>query len=119
MLIKIFSLAFDPLHNGFDDSEIRDFIKDKEVLSIQEFFFVRHQTPYLALVVKLHDTMWPRVTLNTLTKSAEIPHFVRDDVLSYTKGTIKKADGKDILIIIEITGPKDDQFVLFRARKSR
>jgi len=52
MLIKIFSLAFDPLHNGFDDSEIRDFIKDKEVLSIQEFFFVRHQTPYLALVVK-------------------------------------------------------------------
>ncbi len=34
MLIKVISLAFDSIYGGFNDQEVRDFLKDKEVISI-------------------------------------------------------------------------------------
>ncbi len=33
----------------FDDEVLQEFIKDKEVLSAREHFFVKHETPYLAV----------------------------------------------------------------------
>lgn len=51
MLVRIFTLKFDPIVAGFDDSDLRDFIKDKEVLSIRDHFFIRDEAPYLAVVV--------------------------------------------------------------------
>ena len=52
MLIKVISLTFDSAIGNFNDSEVRDFLKDKEVISIQEHFFVKNEVPYLTLVVK-------------------------------------------------------------------
>ena len=52
MLVKIFSLSFNSINGGFDDGVLRDFIKDVEVLSIENHFFVRNEVPYLALIVK-------------------------------------------------------------------
>ena len=52
MLIKIFSLIFDSAFGGFNDQVVRDFFKDKEIISIRDHLFVRNEIPYLTLVVK-------------------------------------------------------------------
>ena len=52
MLVKILSLIFDSAHGNFDDNPIREFLKDKEIVSITDHFFLRNEVPYLTLVVK-------------------------------------------------------------------
>jgi superfamily II DNA helicase RecQ len=51
MLVRVFTLGFDPATERFDDELVRGFLSDKEVASISDHFFVRDGTPYLALVV--------------------------------------------------------------------
>jgi len=52
MLIKILSMTFDSARGGFNDDELRDFIKDKEVVSIHDHLFIRNEVPYLTMVIK-------------------------------------------------------------------
>ena len=52
MLIRIFSLTFSSTQGGFDDSGVRDFLRDKELISVRDHLFVRNEIPYLTLVVK-------------------------------------------------------------------
>jgi len=52
MLIQIFSFSFDSMMGGFNDQEMRDFLKDKELLSANEHFFVKNDVPYLTFVLK-------------------------------------------------------------------
>src|SRR6266481_3512213 len=54
MLIRIFSLTFNMATNGFDDRELRDFLKDKEVISMNDHFFIRNEIPYLSIVIKYY-----------------------------------------------------------------
>jgi superfamily II DNA helicase RecQ len=51
MLVRIFTLKFHTATEQFDDETLQEFIKDKEVLSIREHFFMNRETPYLVLVV--------------------------------------------------------------------
>ncbi len=51
MLIRVFTLAFEPMTGRFNDDPVRDFIADKEVASIRDHFFLKDDTPYLTLVV--------------------------------------------------------------------
>jgi len=51
MLMRVFTLGFDPATERFDDEPVRDFLADKDVVSISDHFFVRDAAPYLALVV--------------------------------------------------------------------
>lgn len=51
MLVRVFTLKFDPVVGGFDDGPLRDFVKDKEVLSLRDHFFIREEAPHLAVVV--------------------------------------------------------------------
>ncbi len=51
MLVRIFTLKFHTATERFDDEELQKFIKDKDVLSVREHFFLKHNTPYLILVV--------------------------------------------------------------------
>jgi hypothetical protein len=51
MLMRVFTLGFDPATECFDDQPVRDFLADQEVVSISDHFFVRDAVPYLALVV--------------------------------------------------------------------
>jgi hypothetical protein len=51
MLVRVFTLQFNTLLAGFDDGPLRDFIKDKEVLSIRDHFFIKNDIAYLALIV--------------------------------------------------------------------
>ena len=51
MLIRIFTLRFDPAIEGFDDEGLRRFIGDKAVRSVREHFFVKDETPYWTFMV--------------------------------------------------------------------
>jgi len=52
LLMKIFSLTFNSAIGGFDDEPLRDFMKDKEIISIRDHLFVRNEIPYLTVIVK-------------------------------------------------------------------
>jgi len=52
VLIKVISLAFDSIYGGFNDEEIREFLKDKEVISITDYHFVKNDVPYLIFVLR-------------------------------------------------------------------
>lgn len=51
MLVKVISLSFDSAYGGFNDELVRDFLKDKELISFKEYFFVRNDIPYLTFVL--------------------------------------------------------------------
>jgi ATP-dependent DNA helicase RecQ len=51
MLVRVFTLGFSPATGRFDDTQVRDFLADKEAVSIDHHFFAHDGIPYLALVV--------------------------------------------------------------------
>ena len=51
MNVRVFTLRYQSLAQGFDDGPVREFLKDKELVSVREYFFVHHEVPHLALVV--------------------------------------------------------------------
>jgi ATP-dependent DNA helicase RecQ len=51
MLTKVITLRFSSTLDGFDDTPLRDFIKDKEVVSMQNHFFIKNDSPYLTIVI--------------------------------------------------------------------
>ena len=52
MKIRIITLRFDPILDGFDESEFQDFLKDKEILAIDHYSIVREHQPYLIFIVQ-------------------------------------------------------------------
>jgi len=59
MHLRVFTLRFDPLTGGFDDSAVAGFLADKEVLSIRDHFFLKDGVPYLTLVVRYQAAALP------------------------------------------------------------
>jgi len=51
MMMRVFTLRFSPVMDGFDDNAVVEFLRDKTVLSLKEHFFIRNETPYLAIVI--------------------------------------------------------------------
>jgi superfamily II DNA helicase RecQ len=54
MHVRVFTLRFSPLSAAFDDEELQTFIRDKEIIRVEDHFFVHDERPYLALVVLYH-----------------------------------------------------------------
>jgi len=52
MLIKVISLPFNSALGGFNDEEVREFIKDKELISAQDYLVTKGDVPYLVFVLK-------------------------------------------------------------------
>ena len=52
MLIKVISITFDSAYGGFNDEIIRDFLKDKELISARDYLFVKNDVPYLTFVLR-------------------------------------------------------------------
>ena len=52
--LKIFTLQFSNSYHGFDDSVVTDFIKDKEVSSVREHFFIKDEIPFWTILVIYH-----------------------------------------------------------------
>jgi len=55
MQVRIFSLSFEPGNRGFNDAELRDFMKDVEVISVSDHLLIRNETPYLVLILKYNS----------------------------------------------------------------
>src|SRR5690606_29122701 len=54
MLFKVFNLAFNPALGGFNDEVVKDFIKDKEIISLNEHLIVRNEMHYLIVTIKYY-----------------------------------------------------------------
>jgi len=51
MLIRTFTLSFDPHLPGFDDRDLREFLVGRRILDIRDHFFTCHQMPYWSVMV--------------------------------------------------------------------
>ena len=69
MLARVLTLRFDPVLEAFDDAPLQEVLKAREVFAIREHFFVRNETPYLAVVV----TYGPRPTPESAVAGKRIP----------------------------------------------
>ena len=49
--MRVVTLRFDPVIGSFDDTPLRDFLKDKEVLALRDHFFIKNEVPYLVVLV--------------------------------------------------------------------
>lgn len=52
MLIKVISISFDSIFGGFNDEEVRNFLKDKELISANDYLFIKNDVPYLTFVIR-------------------------------------------------------------------
>lgn len=52
MLIKVITLPFSSAYGGFQDEELTEFLRDKEIISVNDYIFTRNEVPYLTLVLK-------------------------------------------------------------------
>lgn len=52
MLIKVISLPFESAFGGFNDEQIREFLKDKELIEAKDYLFVKNEVPYLTFVLR-------------------------------------------------------------------
>lgn len=69
MQTRVITLRFNGLLDGFDDTPLREFIKDKEVISVRDHFFVRNEQPYLAVLVNY--TLKPMATEAAASKPGQ------------------------------------------------
>ena len=51
MMVRVITLKFDPVLDAIDDRPLQAYVKDRDVMTVSEYFFVREDTPYLAVVV--------------------------------------------------------------------
>jgi ATP-dependent DNA helicase RecQ len=68
MKVRIFTLRFNSMTEGFDDSAVAGFIADKDLLSVEDHFFVKDEIPYLTLVIRYRPTIQP-VAAEEITKT--------------------------------------------------
>ena len=55
MKVKVFTIRFNPDHIGFNDADVQEFIRNKEVLSVSDHFFEHENLPYLMLIVTYRE----------------------------------------------------------------
>ena len=56
VLVRVLCLIFNSAAGKFDDTELKEFMKDAEILSMRDYFFTRNEIPYLALIFKYFPT---------------------------------------------------------------
>ncbi|MDE0092581.1 MAG: HRDC domain-containing protein [Oligoflexia bacterium] len=50
--VRVFTMPFNFQAGIFDDEKFNNFVKDKELISVKDYFFQRDEIPYLTLVVQ-------------------------------------------------------------------
>lgn len=68
MKVKLFTIVFSPEHERFDTREMDEFLANKEVRSVKEYFFEHQGLPYCTLLVTYCDSS---STTNTRNFSSE------------------------------------------------
>lgn len=56
----MFTFQFSENIKGFNDSEMKDFIEDKEVIEFAEHFFVHEKIPYLTIILSYRDAFYEK-----------------------------------------------------------
>ena len=110
MQIKIFTLPFNSRLGVFDDEKFNDFVKDKELVAVNDYFFHREETLYLTLVVKYKQSSFVEETVfheKTPEKNNEDWRKLLDDDLMPLFNTLRswrneksKKDGVPPYIIL-------------------
>lgn len=59
MLFRVFTLAFDPVTERFDDAPVRDYLSDKDVLAIDHHLLTQEGRAYLLVVVRCRGVRTP------------------------------------------------------------
>ncbi|ESQ13232.1 MAG: HRDC domain-containing protein [Thiohalocapsa sp. PB-PSB1] len=59
MLFRVFTLPFDPFSERFDDTPVRDYLSDKDVLSIDHELLMQEGRAYLAVIVRCRGVRSP------------------------------------------------------------
>ena len=57
--VKVWTLPFNSQIGIFDDEEFNNFVKDKELVSVNDYLFQKDGIPYLTLVVKYKSILTP------------------------------------------------------------
>jgi ATP-dependent DNA helicase RecQ len=104
MLIRIFTLKFHAAMERFDDEAVQAFIKDKELLSVRDHFFIKQDTPYLVLVLTYlpggdtvkHSGRKKRDAWRDLLADEQMPLF---DTLREWRAERAEQDGVPLYII--------------------
>lgn len=55
MKLKIFTFRFSENFEGFDDTDMQKFIKEKDVIEYSDHFFIHDKTPCLTIIVSYRD----------------------------------------------------------------
>ncbi len=62
MLMRVFTLKFSNALDGFDDTHLSEFIKDKTILSLREHFFMHNERPWLAVIAVYEPVCEPALS---------------------------------------------------------
>ncbi len=73
MNVKVFTLHPNPDTGRFDDSELQEFLEERELLSVSEHFYVHEGRPTLALLLTWRPLPVPRATDAEHTKPRRDP----------------------------------------------
>ena len=57
--VKLFTLRYSSTPGGFDDSPIREFQRDKEILAVREYFFAVNEVPHLTCSLTYQEAIVP------------------------------------------------------------
>ena len=62
MRARVLTLRFSSTLGGFDDSVVQEFIGDKELISLREYFYQVHEIPHLSLILCYQEPHRSRVS---------------------------------------------------------
>lgn len=70
MRVKLFTLRFSATLGGFDETPLREFTRDKELLSVRDHFFVAEGVPHLSCLLTYQDPVVPPEVLHAAREAA-------------------------------------------------
>lgn len=85
-MIKLFTIKFDRSLEKFDDNEFQNYIKDKDVLSVENHFFICRETPYVLFIVDCQfadTTSTADLTVKPASRNRKsaVPSFLKESEL--------------------------------------
>lgn len=70
MRVKLFTLRYSPTLGGFDETPLREFARDKELLAVKDHFFVADGVPHLSCLLTYQDPVVPPEVLEAARELA-------------------------------------------------
>jgi len=55
--MRLFTIKFDSILQQFNDKDLQDFIKDKDIRSVKDRFFFKDGTPYMVVTIIYNQTI--------------------------------------------------------------